>query len=120
MLAAHRLSLIDGRELYRRVAAAIKTVDAIPDTEAGMRIDTRTGQPVGGAPGGSGAALVSALELVAWSYPANSREASVLLDRWRPRLAQADTPADAGVQTDLERASEMLVRAAIAQKGDSK
>lgn len=95
-IAAHRLGLINGRELYERVH---RTIDAI---------DT-------GTPSGEIGPLVSALELIAWSYPANSGEALKLLDELRA------TPATRAAVTRpsvAARHADVLVRAAIQRRGD--
>ncbi len=114
MIAAHRLSLISGRELYQRVATLLKTLKAIPPEAAGMRLDTRTGKATGEASEESPAPLISALQLVAWSYPANSVEAAALLEQWRSRGV---TPGVGHAPSELETAADALTRAAIVQKG---
>ncbi len=63
-LAAHRLNLIDGRELHRRVSLAIAVGSGRPPT-------------IAEAP-----AYVSALELVAWGYPSLRTLATSELIRW--------------------------------------
>lgn len=63
-LAAHRLNLIDGREVHRRVSTAIAI-------GSGRTPDTAN------AP-----AYVSALELVAWGYPSLRNLATGELIRW--------------------------------------
>lgn len=63
-LAAHRLNLIDGRELHRRVSTAITIGSGRPPA-------------VTEAP-----AYVSALELVAWGYPSLRNLATSELIRW--------------------------------------
>jgi len=63
-LAAHRLSLIDGREVHRRVSTAIAIGSGRPPA-------------IAEAP-----AYVSALELVAWGYPSLRNLATSELIRW--------------------------------------
>ena len=63
-LAAHRLNLIDGREVHRRVSTAIA-------------IGSGRTPAIADAP-----AYVSALELVAWGYPSLRNLATTELIRW--------------------------------------
>jgi hypothetical protein len=89
-LAAHRLNLIDGRELHRRVSGIIET---------GSRMD-----PTREAGSGDAARYVAALELVAWGgYPSLRAQAAAELLR---RSAASDTPAD------------QLMRAALLSTGE--
>lgn len=76
-LAAHKLSLINGRELHRRVSTAI-TIGS--------------GRPVEDA---DAAPYLSALELVAWSYPSLRNQATTELLRW------SALPADSLMRTAL-------------------
>ena len=64
-LAAHKLSLINGRELHRRVSNAI-TIGS------GRQIEDSA----------AAAPYLSALELVAWSYPSLRNQATTELLRW--------------------------------------
>ncbi len=81
-LAAHRLNLIDGRELHRRVSTAIAIGSGRPPavTEA--------------------AAYVSALELVAWGYPSLRNLATAELIRW------SALPEDQLMRTALARSGD--------------
>lgn len=63
-LAAHRLNLIDGRDLHRRVSTALAIGSGRPPA-------------IAEAP-----AYVSALELVAWGYPSLRNLATAELIRW--------------------------------------
>ncbi len=63
-LAAHRLNLINGRELHRRVSTAITIGSGRPPRIA------------------EAASYVSALELVAWGYPSLRNLATSELMRW--------------------------------------
>lgn len=63
-LAAHKLSLINGRELHRRVSTAIAI-------GSGRAVDDP-----------AAASYLSALELVAWSYPSLRNLATAELLRW--------------------------------------
>lgn len=77
-LAAHKLSLINGRELHRRVSHAI-TIGS--------------GRPVEDP--GAVASYLSALELVAWGYPSLRNQATTELLRW------SALPADQLMRTAL-------------------
>ena len=115
-IAAHRLGLINGRELYQRLASILKTLGTVAPQSAAMRLDTRTARPSAVDPAPTIEPLETALELVAWSYPANSLAAERELARWR----SAPRPAAAAVaqSTDAERNAMLLVRAAIHARGD--
>jgi hypothetical protein len=111
-LAAHRLGLINGREMYERIDAVLRTTAALPPASA--RIDARTGRAIAAENTGDAHAMISALELIAWSYPANSPSALGQLDRWR-KTPPAVAPSQ---PTELERNARLLVRAALATRGD--
>lgn len=77
-LAAHRLGLIDGRELHSRVAVVI---------EAGGRLEPTLEHGAGAA-----ARYLSALELIAWGgYPSLRAQATAEILRWSGTV---DAPAD--------------------------
>lgn len=98
-LAAHRLGLINGRELYHRLHRSLETLD-------------------GRAPAAD-PVLVSALELIAWSYPANSGEALRLLANLRGAGTQTNTIATlpAARPSAAARHADVLVGAAIQKRG---
>lgn len=118
-LAAHQLRLISGRELWARNAALLRTLGALTPGPAGQRIDTRSGHAADdGGQDADPAPLLSALELLAWSYPANGREAAAQLERWRDVAATPCAGEPAAAESDLARTASALVRLALSRRGD--
>lgn len=104
-LAAHRAGLITGREMYRELDRMLKTLHGLDPRWLDSQIDIRTARPTGVAAAGGTEPLLTALQLVAWSYPANAPVAAQELDR----LRAASAPAG-----ELHRASITLQRSALA------
>lgn len=117
-LAAHHLRLVSGRELYARNAALLRALGSLPTEVATRRIDTRSGQALPDEGGGAGP-LVSALELLAWSYPANGREAAAQLERWRTAAGSPVTPVASG-ESDLARTASALMTLALSVRGEER
>jgi Protein of unknown function (DUF3131) len=115
-VAAHRLGLIDGRELYQRLSLPLKTLSGIATRDAGMRLETGTARTIGAAGTASVEPLVSALALIAWSYPANSRVAARELDRWRAAPQPPGGPP--APPTDAARLSMLLMKIALERGGE--
>lgn len=114
LVAAHRLELIDGRTLYASVDSLLVTLAAVPVAPVPGRIDIQAGrvEQVGEA---GVSALAAALELIAWSYPANRGRAAAELERWRA-AARVETTATSA-RTPLAEAADALMRAAMTEKG---
>lgn len=98
-IAAHRLGMINGRELYRRLHRTLGTL--------------QKGRPaLDAAP-----TLESALELIQWSYPANSGQAARVLQQLRAAPAR-HSGAAVPPASEAGRWAEILVRAALQERGD--